>query len=620
MAVGISLYTDIDLKTEGIFCPLGQASIVHPDGKPDLTRLSTWTRVGQYTYDYDNPSAKGIYYPIYRTYINAGSGVGLGTNGAIAVIGNANNWVTGNTPTIMDTITDAGASQTFDNAFFINALNYGQETEPDYRGIYLRFRGQQHQTSAGGVTTWHFSPSIQLGNYRAAPADEITTKSDRTAWKYYLSRDYEFYSDATGTTWDENSQFNEICAYNCNIEGHDFVMFVMGVSNGTTLHPTNNAVAMIIPAEYFKHKTPKPYVGPVSKDSAAAFTPTTPKRDSIGSRNLTGKKNPYGFNTGNGLKLLVLSAAQQSDIVKQIYTGLSGNDLNALGQVISGVVGGNSHRNAEELRAMIDAVLCCHIVPVITAGYAGAPVPLYTIAGYQLYNTARAIPAVTDQIVTYTTLGVYIAPIVNNFLTYAPYCTVSLSVPFVGDIPVDPSILFESSIYFTFYLDLYTGTLSVDVHAVADDGRDFIYTTRQTNCAVDIPIMGTGATGNPLQKIASAAGNVASSGVSGAPAAVFNIASAYNDMTHAVPVGRAGAANIAPYFSQRHCYLVIEYPQSANPENFFDLHGGVAELSGTVGSFTGYTEFSAVDVSGIAGATDAEKRQIEQILKGGVYL
>lgn len=592
MADILNFYTDIDLKDAALSPPVGVASITGASAD-----LSTWQRIGQYTYD------TGFYRRIYKKEINAQSGIVLGGTGAIATIFSPGNWVTGSTPKLID-----GTNK---NSFFINVHETASNV---WRGIYLQISGTQSETD----NVLYFRPFIRIGNYRADPDNQVTTKANRRGYKYYTGSDYEFSAEASAA-WSSNSQFNQIAMYSCVVNETDYFLIVMGVNNGQ-LHPKNTSTAVLIPRSYFKYNIPKPYVGPVSKDSAAAFTPTTPKRDSIGSRDLTGKKNPYGFNTGNGLKLLVLTASQQADIVKQIYTGLSGNDLNALGQVISGVVGGNAHRNAEELRAMIDAVLCCHIVPVITSGYAGAPVPLYTIAGYQLYNTARAISAVSDQIVTYTTQSIYIAPVVNNFLTYAPYCTVSLSVPFVGDIPVDPSILFESSIYFAFYLDLYTGTLSVDVHAVADDGRDFIYTTRQTNCAVDIPIMGTGATGNPLQKIASAAGNVASSGISGAPAAVFNIASAYNDMAHAVPVGRAGAANIAPYFSQRHCYLVIEYAESANAEDFFTLNGGALEKSGMVGEFRGYTEFSSVDVSGIPGATDSEKRQIEQILKGGVYL
>ena len=176
--------------------------------------------------------------------------------------------------------------------------------------------------------------------------------------------------------------------------------------------------------------------------------------------------------------------------------------------------------------------------------------------------------------------------------------------------------------YFVFFIDLFTGTLSVDVHLQDADGRDYIYTTRQTNCAVDIPIMGTGATGNPLQKIASAAGNIAGAGAAAAPASSYSVASAVAESHHEATIGKAGASNIAPYFACRDCYLVISYPESANPENFFAQNGGVAHIGGTVKDFvgTGYTEFESVDLSGIAGATDDEKQEIENILRGGCYL
>lgn len=470
--------------------------------------------------------------------------------------------------------------------------------------------------------SWCLRLSAEIGYFGDANVYPLTYRYNQTP--YDGERQTWEYTRDAGSQWNietpETTQFGGIYMYSVTVGEIDYYLLLVGAGAGGTLHPTNSSFMMLIPTSYFVDQIPKPYVGPVSKDSAAEFTPTTPKRDSIASRDLTGKKNPYGFNTGNGLKLLLLSAQEQADIVKKLYTGRSGDDLNAIGQTLSGVIGGNTHRPADELKTMIDAVLCCHIVPVISSGYAGGTNALYTVAGYQLYNPAKAVTQVSDQIITVTTLRTYIAPIVNNFLTFAPYCSVSLSVPFVGDIPLDTSALFSSSIYFVFYLDLYTGTLSVDVHLVDDDGRDYIYTTRQTNCAVDIPIMGTGATGNPLQKIASAAGNVASSGVLGAPTAVYNVATATVDAQHATAIGRGASSNIAPYFSQRHCYLVIEYAESANAEDFFTLNGGALEKSGTVGEFRGYTEFSAVDVSGIAGATDAEKRQIEQILKGGVYL
>ena len=526
---------------------------------------------------------------IYSAYINRTAGI----------IISANSIFDARFPTskIYDTnpvISDGNTK----NAFFVSANNTYAGGDASY---YLQIIAsmESNQTTADILIRFGaYTTANQTYHKSGAPSAEVTAIVANVA----------------------TSQFAGVRIATCNISGIDFIMIAAGVSDNGELPPNATAAIVLIDREYFKTNIPKPYVGPVSKDSAAEFTPTTPKRDSIASRDLTGKKNPYGFNTGNGLKLLMLSVQEQADIVKRLYTGRSGDDLNAIGQTLSGVIGGNTHRPADELKTMIDAVLCCHIVPVISSGYAGGTNALYTVAGYQLYNPAKAVTQVSDQIITVTTLHTYIAPIVNNFLTYAPYCSVSLSVPFVGDIPLDTSALFSSSIYFVFYLDLYTGTLSVDVHLVDDDGRDYIYTTRQTNCAVDIPIMGTGATGNPLQKIASAAGNVASAGVIGAPTAVYNVATATVDAQHATAIGRGASSNIAPYFSQRHCYLVIEYAESANADDFFTLNGGALEKSGTVGEFRGYTEFSAVDVSGIAGATDAEKRQIEQILKGGVYL
>lgn len=482
------------------------------------------------------------------------------------------------------------------NAFFVSANNEYNGNDASY---YLQLLATMASATECDITVrvGAYTTANQVYQTSGAPAGVVTAIIPTVS----------------------TSQFTGVRAASCNISGTDYIMIAAGVADSGEFSPNGTAV-LLIDREYFKTNIPKPYVGPVSKDSAAEFTPTTPKRDSIASRDLTGKKNPYGFNTGNGLKLLLLSAQEQADIVKRLYTGRSGDALNALGQQLSEVIGGSGHRPADEVNTMINAILCCHIVPVITSGYAGGTTALYTISGYSLYSPAIPATAVTDQIVTVITQRTYIAPIVNNFLTYAPYCSVSLSVPFVGDIPLDTSALFSSSIYFVFYLDLYTGTLSVDVHLVDDDGRDYIYTTRQTNCSVDIPIMGTGATGNPLQKIASAAGNVASAGIVGAPAALYGIASATVDAKHTTSIGRGASSNIAPYFSQRHCYLVIEYAESANAEGFFDLNGGALEKSGTVGEFRGYTEFSAVDVSGIAGATDSEKRQIEQILKGGVYL
>ena len=98
MADILNFYTDIDFKEAALSVPVGVASIVKTDDstKPDLTKLSNWQNIGQYTYD------TGYYRKIYRQSINGQSGIGLGGTGAIATIFSPNNWVTGDTPKLQD--------------------------------------------------------------------------------------------------------------------------------------------------------------------------------------------------------------------------------------------------------------------------------------------------------------------------------------------------------------------------------------------------------------------------------------------------------------------------------------------------------------------------------------
>lgn len=466
------------------------------------------------------------------------------------------------------------------------------------------------------------SPSYQGTKYftiRMYNYSQVPDSGTRTSWNYRNSS----MMFEVNAPMPANTAYPLIKIFQITIENKKFYMLACGVSGSNAMHPAGSyqpTTLFLIPDVYFKDQPNAPYVGPVSKDSAEAFTPVVPHRDSIASRDLTGKKDPYGFNTGNGMKLVVATRETHAQLVKQIYTGYSGNILNALGQAVSSVVGGNDHRNAEEIQQMINCVLCCHLVPKITDTYSGTATTLYTLGGYALFNPAKAVNQVVSQIVEATTTPQRIDPIVNNFLSFAPYCQVSLSVPFVGDISIDPSAIFNSSIYFHFFIDLFTGTLSVDVHLVDDDGRDYIYATRQTNCAIDIPIMGTGATGNPLQKIASAAINGAHYGgaVGAGAGGIFQTVSEAS-APHSAAVGRGSTSNMAPYFSCRRCYLVITYPESSNAANYFNLNGGVINKEGTVGDYTGYSEFEAVNLDGIT-ATDQEKRQILELLKGGVFV
>ena len=436
------------------------------------------------------------------------------------------------------------------------------------------------------------------------------------------------------------SQFAGVRAATCNISGRDYIMLAAGVSDTGEFPPNSTAAVLLIDREYFKTNIPKPYVGPVSKDSAAtSFTPTTPYHDSIAGRDLTGKRNPIGFNSGNGLRLLQLDNAGYSQILYGIYSGSSSSLLNYAGQLIDQVTGGEGHRPAEEVQPMTQGVLCCHIVPAI-ATYGSGIYNLKSIAGYRL--SLAGVPGLlcAQHIYSYTSPAVSVAPRLNSFLDYEPYTSIICHLPFFGDISVSPSALLGNAIQAEYELDIYTGILSCNLFIITPDNR-YIISTQQSKISTDLPVIGSAANQNAIGTIAQATGglararmqqaraqeigtqaeqaaaaaNTAASAAAGAVTTVDALSRAGN----AVPVGGSSVEGIGNYLVSRAAYLIITRPQPSLPENFAQLYGAVSNISGTVSSFSGYTEFAAVDLRGID-ATDAEKAQILALLRGGVFI
>lgn len=624
MANLLNFYTDIDLKNIALYPPVGVASIVKTEDpeKPDLTRLSNWDEIGSYT-----GTEK-----IYRKNINAQSGIGLGGTGAIATLLSPENWVTGTTPKLIDGYTR--------NAFFINCVNISQGETPNYRGYVFYIDGSQFHDTENDK--WIFSPFIGIGTYRADPSNAITTKADRTGYYYYTPSDYELHAEVSAESWDSNSQFNQICMYKCTVDEKEFFLFVLGVNNGS-LHPTNTVPCMLIPRSYFKNNIPKPYVGPVSKDSAeGSFMPVTPWDDSIPSRTIS-DANPYGFNSGNGLRLTVLPKALYSYIMQGIYTGYSDSYINAASQLIDRVIGGSGHRPADEVRAIVGGVLCCHSVPALTNYVSGLASDIRTICGYRCFPLAASFPLAGQMIYTIDTARFNLAPRLNSFLDYEPFTAISLHVPFCGMCSLQPSQAYGNDIYLHYVVDIYSGAVSCDVHIAGTTGgnaeyKDYVYTTLQGSFATDMPVMGAGATQSPLQQIAKGVTGITTAQLAANTATGSRAALAAADLKAAklsaaigaaetietagrgTAIGSASSEGLASYLSNRAVYVIIDRPEPSVPEGYAEMQGVPAHLGGTVGGFGGWTEFEAVDLSSVTQATQAEKEQIIRELKAGVFV
>ena len=84
----------------------------------------------------------------------------------------------------------------------------------------------------------------------------------------------------------------------------------------------------------------------------------------------------------------------------------------------------------------------------------------------------------------------------------------------------------------------------------------------------------------------------------------------------AISVGNAGAENWL--ISPQRCYIFIQRPRTATPENFAKTNGWATRYTGTISEFTGYLECSTV--INTVSATAEEKNQITNLLKQGVYI
>jgi len=249
------------------------------------------------------------------------------------------------------------------------------------------------------------------------------------------------------------------------------------------------------------------------------------------------------------------------------------------------------------------------------------------------------------------TLGTFsngLAAILDCYLDYEPYTTVSLFLPFAGTIQIPASQCIGGSITVKYYGDCTTGDIVYEIKCVAGkrvkdaNGSPLVnHYYVSGNCAIQIPI--TGITNGFQQRLSSTLGAVGS-GLSVAAGVALTIA---GDPVHGIPLAAGGAAGFwASSYSalepnktiitggalggslsgigQKQVILKVTRPKKAYDKNWLVLGGIRSELDATLDKFS--TEYSTtmtrvkfVNVNTI-NATNTEKDEIQKLLMGGVYL
>lgn len=236
--------------------------------------------------------------------------------------------------------------------------------------------------------------------------------------------------------------------------------------------------------------------------------------------------------------------------------------------------------------------------------------------------------------------------------------TITLYLPFCGTVQLDPELYMGRWVNVEYAIDILTGNCSAYVSFTADNGKRVITDIASGNCAIDLPITGIqhitldAQLYNATEQIKAVKINNAISGLQqlgnlgiaaasgnalfGASAALGVAGSAYNaihgeevaqyNLQHTqLPVkmiGTTGACTGA--MCELYPVVIFERPTLPDFRNFNEAAyastiGYACCISSTVSSFSGYTEFANVDLSGFD-ATAQEKAMLQQLLKSGVII
>lgn len=203
-----------------------------------------------------------------------------------------------------------------------------------------------------------------------------------------------------------------------------------------------------------------------------------------------------------------------------------------------------------------------------------------------------------------------------NFLDFTQ-TNVSIFLPFVGIRQLQADDVMGNTIEVQYNLDVVTGAGAAFVKC----GESVLYTF-PCQVGYDIPLTGSNkaALYTGLMNVAMSAvtgaiiGNVPGAMLGAATGAVSTAASKQSDVERSGSMSGNGGV-----LGDFNCYLIIHRPVQSLPQNFKQYKGYKSYITKRLTHCKGFTKVDSINLA-VAGATDAELSEIENLLKSGVLI
>lgn len=241
--------------------------------------------------------------------------------------------------------------------------------------------------------------------------------------------------------------------------------------------------------------------------------------------------------------------------------------------------------------------------------------------------TELKMPTIPNQFMQFDCGTIEIPREYHDFRDYEPYTRLSLFLPFVGDVNISTNdCIIPHKIHVIYNIDFLSGVACAEV-LIDEDVR---YAYQAAMCAA-VPVTSSDASRLIASIIGAAVGTVSGGvmggivgGTAGSRMASRALIGGVTDVAmspiNGIQTQRTGSISAnTGLLGEMKPYVLVTRPISVVADQYKSLIGQPYQLDGTLGSQKGFVKVREVHLDGIT-ATEAEKTEIEQLLKEGVIL
>lgn len=285
-------------------------------------------------------------------------------------------------------------------------------------------------------------------------------------------------------------------------------------------------------------------------------------------------------------------------------------------------------RFGQSLYNPLSSIIASHLIPQQLTSATGEQAHV-TAGGYDISDHMTGTPTcATAKQFTHLHLGtIDITKYTDSFADYAPYTSAKLHLPYCGVIDIDINKCMRGKLSVDYICDCISGNVAAIVWLKDfKTHSNYIYNATG-NAAYSFPMFAENQSGQAVGKIIGAVSNTIVGAATGNPFSIAGAVSAGIDAVttgHNTQINGVFSGNVGA-ISDTVCYLEISRPKWVNPKDFKKLKGLTSHLSGCINdagnekAYTGYIKVSDCILSGID-ATDAEIKEIETLLKNGIFV